>query len=248
MIEYRLCLESGPRQRKTMVHVVDLLGCVAQGPTTAAALAATPDAIRAFQRFLATHDPAFAAQTPFVTQSVEHITEGAWLGNGSPYLLFATDLAPLSEDEIAHLATRFHWLNADLADWAEAQSPQQLDAPPTASGAAANGGRTGRAILLHVLGATGSYLAAALGSAPGFGANASAAERGALPLGTALRTMADLAEARVLRTTDAERAAIRELPAGARTLRQAMRRMLEHAWEHLVELNLAPDLPGRPSE
>ncbi len=248
MVDYRLCLESGPRQRTTMVHVVDLLGCVAQGPTTSAALAATPDAIRSFQRFLAAHDPTFDAQTPFVTQSVEHITEGAWLGNGSPYLLFATDLTPLSADEIAQFATRFRWMCADLADWTAAQTPQQLDASPAADTSEANGGRTARAILLHVLGATGSYLSAALGSAPGFGANASAAARGTLSLGAALRAMADLAEARVIRTTDAERATIRELPAGSRTLRQGMRRMLEHAWEHLVELHLAPDFPGPPVE
>jgi len=48
MTEYALYLESGPRQRKTMVHVLDLLGCIAPGPTTADALAVTPDAIRAF--------------------------------------------------------------------------------------------------------------------------------------------------------------------------------------------------------
>lgn len=48
MTTYGLYLESDPRRRKTMVHVLDLLGCVAVGPTTDDAPAATPDAIRAF--------------------------------------------------------------------------------------------------------------------------------------------------------------------------------------------------------
>ncbi len=42
MAKYALYLESGPRQRKTMVHVLDLLGCIAQGATTQAALESTP--------------------------------------------------------------------------------------------------------------------------------------------------------------------------------------------------------------
>ena len=32
MVEYKLYVESGPKRRKTMVHVFSLLGCVATGP------------------------------------------------------------------------------------------------------------------------------------------------------------------------------------------------------------------------
>ena len=46
MTEYALYLESGPKHKKTMVHVLGLLGCIAQGPTTEAALEAAPQAIR----------------------------------------------------------------------------------------------------------------------------------------------------------------------------------------------------------
>jgi hypothetical protein len=31
---YDLYLESGPKRKKTMVHVLDLLGCIVHGPTT----------------------------------------------------------------------------------------------------------------------------------------------------------------------------------------------------------------------
>ena len=55
MRSYALYLESGPRRQRTMVHVTDLLGCVAKGPTTEAALAATPAAIRAYLRFVQRH-------------------------------------------------------------------------------------------------------------------------------------------------------------------------------------------------
>ena len=46
MITYDIYLESGPRHKTTMVHVLGLLGCIATGRTTGQALTATPDAIR----------------------------------------------------------------------------------------------------------------------------------------------------------------------------------------------------------
>ncbi|MSQ11860.1 MAG: hypothetical protein EXR48_04115 [Dehalococcoidia bacterium] len=50
MTEYPLYVESGPRRRKTMVHVLDLLGCMVQEPTTEEALEAAPDAVRFTRR------------------------------------------------------------------------------------------------------------------------------------------------------------------------------------------------------
>lgn len=41
MTTYDLYPESAPGRRKTMVHVLALLGCVAVGPTSEEALAAT---------------------------------------------------------------------------------------------------------------------------------------------------------------------------------------------------------------
>jgi predicted RNase H-like HicB family nuclease/uncharacterized damage-inducible protein DinB len=231
---YALYVESGPKRRKTMVHVLDLLGCVAVGPTTDDALAATPEAIRAYLRFLRRHgesptrdDP----EAPFTTVVVEHITEGDWLGNGSPYLVFEADLEPVSDAEIETYLNRGRWLCDELAEWAASRSPAQLDATP------AEGGRTARAILLHTLAAQGAYLAAALGGAPGFGALARATERGERDLADALRQSATLAAARIRATTPTERAAVRLQPKNTRTLRKGLRRMLEHDWEHLVELS-----------
>ncbi len=238
MARYALYLESGPRRRKTMVHVLDLLGCVAVGPTTDEAVAATPAAIRAFRRFLVRCGEAVADEEPVETFVVEHITEGIWIGNGSPYISFGPDLQPVSDGELACFMDRFRNLREELAAWAERQSDERLDTSP------AEGGRTGRAVLLHVLGSTGGYLSSALGGAPGFGAIHGAAERGELPLAVALRYASDMAAERLSRTNPAERVAIRDLPSGPRTVRKAIRRLLEHEWEHLYELSRRPGGPA----
>jgi predicted RNase H-like HicB family nuclease/uncharacterized damage-inducible protein DinB len=235
-VVYNLYLESGPLHRKTMVHVLDLLGCVAVGPTTEAALTATPDAIRAYCRFLRRHGEPVNPDAPFATHIAEHITEGDWLGNGSPYLVFGPDLQPVADEEVETFLNRYHWLREELATWAATQTDARLDAP-------AGGGRTARAVLLHVLGASGGYLSAALGSAPGFSHLHGAAERGELGLAEALRQSAALAAERVRATTPQERAAVRQLPKGPRTLRKALRRLLEHDWEHLAELSRRPGGP-----
>lgn len=237
MVTYDLYLESGPRRRKTMVHVLDLLGCVAVGPTTEAALAATPNAIWAYRRFLHRHGEAADPDAPFEMRVEEHITEGQWLGNGSPYLTFGADLAPLTDDEVQTFLHRFQALREELATWVDLQFPERLDTPPS------GGGRTARAVLLHLLSPTGGFLSAALGGAPGFSALAGAAERGEITLPDALHRSAALAAERVRGTTPEERRAIRTLPTGPRTLRKALRRMLEHDWEHLAELSRRPGGP-----
>ena len=48
MQTYALYLESGPRRQKATVLVLDLLGCIAKGPTTGAAQADTPSVIRLY--------------------------------------------------------------------------------------------------------------------------------------------------------------------------------------------------------
>ena len=229
MKTYGLYLESGPRHRTTMVHVLDLLGCVATGPTTDDALAATPGAIDAFRRFLRDNgESAVEADAPFRTKVVEHITEGQWAGNGSPYLVFQPDLKPIAAKEIELLLQRHGALREALAAYAARATPKQLDAP--------RGGRTARAILLHVLQGPGDYLSPVTGGSRGYGSLRSAAERGDLPLADAVRRVAAMAAAQVRATTPEQRSAVIVRPKATRTLRKAIRRMLEHDWEHLVEV------------
>lgn len=237
MTVYDLYLESGPKRRKTMVHAPDLLGCIAVGPTTEEALAATPEAIRAYRRFLGRHGVAVDRAAPVETRVVEHVTEGDWLGNGSPYISFGPDAAPIGDEEIAGLLPRLGWLLDELAGWAESRNEADLDAAPEGPG------RTARAILLHVLSAQGPYLATTLRGAPGFSARHGAARRGEIPLPVALRRAGEMVGERIWRATPEERRATRELNGRTSTMRKAMRRMLEHDWEHLAELSRRPDGP-----
>lgn len=235
---YDLYLESGPKRRKTMVHVPDLLGCVAVGPTTEEALAATPAAIRAFRRFLARHGDVIVPDAPFETRVVEHTTQGAWLGNGSPYIIFEPDLQPLDDSEVERLVERVRWLGEEISAWAATQAEDQLDAPPV------EGSRANRAVLLHVLGAQGASLAAALGGAPGFSRLHSAAERGDVPLPAAITRAVAMVDERIRLVPPERRNEVREITGRTYTLRKALRRMLEHNWEHLAELARRPGGPA----
>jgi DinB family. len=235
--EYALYLESGPKRRKTMVHVFDLLGCVAVGPTTEEAAEATPDAIRAYLRFLKRHGENIDPAAPISTRIAQHIAETAiFIGQGSPYITFEPDLEPVSESEIETFLARFHWMREELAAWVETQSAKQLDARPQ------DGGRPARRVLLHVM-SVGGYLSAALGGAPGFSTVQGKAERGEISLAEGLRTVAALATERVRAATPEQRRAVLQRPKDVRTLRKALRRTLEHDWEHLAELSRRPGGP-----
>jgi predicted RNase H-like HicB family nuclease/uncharacterized damage-inducible protein DinB len=231
MTTYALHLESGPKRRKTMVHVPALLGCVAVGPTTEEAVAATPEAIGAWLRLLQRHGERVDPDAPVDLVVAEHITEGGWLGNGSPYIVLATDLVPLSDPEVADALGRFGRLRDELAAWAATRTDADLDAMPP------GGGRSERAILLHLLAVPGAYLSPVLGGAPGFSALQTAAERGVVALPDALRRVADMVDALVATATPVQRTAVIERPKDTRTFTKAVRRILEHDWEHRAELS-----------
>jgi predicted RNase H-like HicB family nuclease/uncharacterized damage-inducible protein DinB len=237
MTVYGLHLESGPKKRKTMVHVPELLGCVAVGPTSEVAIAAAPEAIAAFRRFMHRHGEPVDLGDPIETAVVEHVTEGEWLGNGSPYLTFECDLAPLTDEDISRFLARSAALVEELAAWAATRSERQLDAEPVA------GSRSARTILLHVLATQHAYFSSALGGAPGFGPIHTAAERGELPIAEALRRTIPKVEVLILATTPEQRTAVRLLTSRTYTLRKAFRRQLEHTWEHMAELSGFPDGP-----
>ena len=235
--DYALYLESGPKRRKTMVHVLDLLGCVAVGPTSEEALAATPDAIRAYLRFLERIGEQVAPEAPFTTYVEEHVTEGVWLGNGDPYILYGPELAPMSQAEVELLTNRMVKLREELAAWAEAADEATLSATVPGSS------RSSRAILLHVLGPTGAYLAPVLGTISGVSALHTKAERGEIPIAEALRQSMVIVAERLRSATEEQRTKPVERPKEVRTLRKSLRRTLEHDWEHLAELSRRPGGP-----
>ena len=236
MAVYDLYLESGPKRRKTMVHVPRLLGCVANGLTTEAALDATPEAIRAFRRFLERSGEHVDQDEAVDLRVIEHITAGKMLGDGSPYLSFSCDTGPVPASEVDLGTQRLTALLRELSRWAGTQTDGQLDAEPAA-------GRTAREILLHVIGAQGPALSIALGAAPGFGTIHGAAKRGELPIPVALSETGELARVLLEATTAEQRSHTRSMPSGEYTVRKAIRHSLEHVWEHLAELSRRPKGP-----
>lgn len=219
-----------------MVHVPALLGCVANGPTTEAALEATPEAITTFRRFLARLGEEIDPDEPFATRVNGHITEGGMLGDGSPYIHLPTDLVPITGPEIDLYLRRLRGMSDALAAWVATQSDAQLDAAPAS-------GRTNREIVLHIIGAQGPALSYALGSAPGFGAIHGAAKRGEIPLPLALEQVMDHLDDAMRATTPDQRQHVRELNGNLYTLRKAARHLLEHTWNHLRELSRRPGGP-----
>ena len=179
--EYALYLESGPRRRKTMVHVLDLLGCIAQGPTTETALEATPEAIRAYLRFLRQHGEAVEPESSFTTRIAEHVTEGAWLGNGDPTPGFGPDFQPMGAEELSAYLRRLAWLRADLLQPdPRCAARAQLLAEPEGSG------RSIYRILEHVAAAECVYLRMIVGKVDGLPAALGVVQQGAEALPTAL--------------------------------------------------------------
>lgn len=230
MKEYALYLESGPRRRKTMVHVLDLLGCIAQGPTTEDALEATPGAIRAYQRFLQQHGKAVEAQDPFSTVVVEHVMEGPWLGNGNPAPGFGPDFQPLSAEEQAIYIQRLDWLREDLLDQVRDLPSEQLAAEPAGTG------RSIHRIVEHVADSQYAYLRAAWGRVTELPPILRALREGSERLVPALEQAWRITRARLEAMTEADRTQTFQRGQVTWTARRMMRRMLEHEWEHLTEI------------
>lgn len=227
---YRLYGESGPQHRKTMVHVLDLLGCVARGATTEAAIEATPEAIREYLRFLRRHcepgapDP----RTAFETSIAVHVIEGARLGEGDPDGGFAPDFEPLTRAEHAMYVRRLRWMQDDLVASLRGLPDAELRAKPDA-------GRPLVQILGHLGGAQYGYLQSPLSKPAGLAAAVRLVEDGPDPV-DAFEACTALARTRLDAITDAELSAQNRHGVKVWTARRALRRMLEHQWEHLVEV------------
>ena len=231
---YKLYLESGPRLKKTMVHVLGLLGCIANAPTTDDALDKTPGAIREFLYFLYRHGTQVDLEAPVETQIVEHITEGVWLGNGDPSLVFEPDLEPFSPDELETLIERLEWMRCDMVDLVNGLSTAQRQEKPQPRG------RSIQEIMGHILESEYAYMRAfgKLEGLPGLGSIVKKKE------GDMLDWMGYVREREIERLRSLDEQQLSEPFIHwkyTRTARKVMRRMLEHQWEHLVEIRLMSD-------
>ena len=230
MTKYALYLESGPRQRRTMVHVLDLLGCIAQGPTTEAALENTPEAIRTYLSFLHRHGEAGKPSEKFSVTIAAHVMEGGWLGNGDPASGFSPDFKPLSNKDLNRCLQRLTWLRADLLKSIRHLPRKQLIAKPATS-------RSIHGILDHVAGSECVYLRYLVGKVEGLSDAMRAVESSPDDLPTALMRLWQISSARLRVLTAAERKQFVKHGQVTWTARRAFRRLLEHDWEHLQEIS-----------
>jgi predicted RNase H-like HicB family nuclease len=148
---YDLFVESGPKRRKTMVHVPALLGCIAQGPTTDDALAAASEAIRTFLSFIGAHGETADPTASFEVRVAEHVTEGMWLGNGDPSIVFASDLPAITPKELALWIARWHAIRTETEALLATLSTAAFLREPAK-------GRGAVRIVGHILGASPAYL------------------------------------------------------------------------------------------
>jgi len=227
MTTYGLYLDHGPKRKKTMVHVIDLLGCVHNGPTTDQVLDETPEAIRGFLSFLASHGDPRDPTAPFDVRIAEEITEGQWLGQG--IVVFGPDHDPVKPAELKRLVTRHGLIRQATLDLVDGLSPRELAAKPTS-------GRPVGDILLHVMGADCGYLSSELAVNRTMNRLNRDAEKGELDVREDLADGADLFAADLLAATPAERSAV--IPRGQMigSARRTLRRALEHGWEHFQEI------------
>ena len=233
MTEYSLYLESGPKHKKTMLHVPALLGCIAQAPTTEAALEAAPEAIRAWLRFLKRHGEDVDPREKFTTRIAVHVTEGVWLGYGDPTPGFAPDFESLTAEELQIYIRHLAWLQDDLLELVRDLPLSQLLEEPK------SGGRSIYHILEHVAESQVVYLRYLVGKVDGLSEALRAVQKE--PVEVLLPSLTDLwqvCRARLEALTEAERR--QSVPHGqvTWTARRAFRRMLEHAWEHWLEISV----------
>ncbi len=213
-----------------MVHVLDLLGCIAQGPTTEQALENTPEAIRAYLRFLHRHGEAVKPIDEFTVAVAAHIMEGNWLGYGDPPTGFAPDFQPLSTGDLNLYLQRLTWLHADLLKSIRNLPRKRLIAKPAA-------GRSIHGILDHVAGSECVYLRYLVGKVDGLSDAMRAVESSSDDIPAALIHLWQISVVRLKALNAAERKQFVKHGQVTWTARRAFRRLLEHDWEHLQELS-----------
>ena len=218
-------LESGPQHKKTLAHVLELLGCVVQADTTDDAIAATPDTIRAYLAYLKRHGERVDPKAAFEMTVAEHNTEGLFSGQA----IWPQDLAPLAPADLERHLRRLEWSRADLLGLVKGLDEKRLRAKPAS-------GRALRDILLHVLDADKGYVYALVGPLKTMGNPTNAADKGDLDLRVALAEARRAAIDRLRELTPAELKRVRRSGQSTYSAYRVIRRMLEHEWEHRREI------------
>ncbi len=227
-MRFDLYLESGPQHKRTWVYVPGLPGCVAFGPTTEQAIENAAGAIRGRLDFLRRHGEDPPDPEPIELHVAEHVIERKFLGFG--WQIAATDREPLSADDAARQLRWAGWSREELVAAARAQLLPLAEAPPS-------GSRPAAAILSHVAGSEWSYVNTALGTVPGYSAAIAAIEAAGNEPWAALAAERATLMARLRAMTPEELTRVVEREGRPpNTARRMLRRLLEHEWEHVLEL------------
>ena len=231
MTKYRLYVESGPRMKTTMVHVFDLLGCVANGKTTEDALGATDHEIREFLRFLERHGEDVDPDAPFTTSVAQHVMEGSWIGYGDPEPGFEPDFVPLTPKEVSTFRKRYQWVGEELVAIIRGLSARQLTTKPAK-------GRPIVDMIKHIAMAEPAYMQpSGIGRPDGTNPGIKAIEAASAgDLADVIEEFWALLDTQLGKITPEMRKAEHQRGQKRWTARRGFRRLLEHPWEHLREL------------
>jgi hypothetical protein len=213
-----------------MVHVLDLLGCTVSGRTTQEAVALTPGAFQRFRNTISFPEESSPASKDIEWTIAEHVMEGDWLGYGDPTPGFSPDYDALGQNEFFDLVDRLVILHSAILDLLTDLPSIGITAKPT----------TGRSVLeicRHLVESEKVYLQYWIGKVG--------------ELNEPLRIIQQEQEGLIANLSDfwteyhkrLKQVHVTELqmivPHGkvVWTARRAIRRMLEHSWEHLEEMN-----------
>jgi predicted RNase H-like HicB family nuclease len=233
-MRFELYLESGPQHRRTWVYVPSLPGCSTMGLTTEAALDLAAPAIRDRLDFLRRHGEVMPDAEPIEVVLAEHVIERKFLGFAQG--TYPSDREAMPRDEVARDLRWAAWSREELIAAARAQPRPLAEAP-------ARGGRPAAAILSHVAESEWSYVAATVGLLAGGSAIAAAIQKAGEEPWVALAAEREALTARLEALTPDELAKIvdRGLGKPVRSARRMFRRLLEHEWEHVLELRARLD-------
>ena len=230
MPTYRLYLEQGPPlkrvpKRKTMVHVLDLLGCAPKAKSEEEALAATPTAIDDYRRWLRGLGEDVPLGDIHLDIAERWQGEDSWNGMGYMQEAFQAELTPIAADEVERLVRRLEAMKAVIDAALDSLPSDELTAKPDA-------GRALSVMALHVADAAHGYVTAGLGRV---GEPGSKPDR---PWRVEWDRVMDAIAARLRAMTDDERTRIKYSRDKGYpwTARKVLRRALEHTWEHVDEM------------
>jgi predicted RNase H-like HicB family nuclease len=231
-VRFDLYLESGSQHRKTWVYVPGLPGCSIVAPTSELAIEAARAAIGERIEFLRRHGEVVAGLDPIELVVADHAIERKFLGYGQG--TFPSDREPMTAHEAATQLRWAEWSREELIAAARAQTLPLAEKPAS--------GRSGIAILSHVAEAEWAYASSTLGTVPGGGILMKAIENSPdAPWGAlAAERTALMSRLRAMTEGELVRVGDRGPDKPVRSARRMLRRLLEHEWEHTLELRSRP--------